>query len=110
MTTPARSLPCPDGKLAGNNSSIAPERIAASPGFDARRTNRDDNLPKSWFRHRDIGEVQHVNPAIAVELHGPGMDVDHEVPRGRSRAETEAGLAVDYRQIPRGTWLASLAM
>ena len=29
-TTPARSLPCPDGNVAGNTSRTAPERIAAS--------------------------------------------------------------------------------
>src|SRR3982074_1184901 len=29
-TTPARSLPCPDGNVAGNRSRTAPARIAAS--------------------------------------------------------------------------------
>src|SRR3954469_7503682 len=29
-TTPARSLPCPDGNVAGNMSRTAPARIAAS--------------------------------------------------------------------------------
>src|SRR5205814_1910520 len=42
-TTPARSLPCPDGNRAGHWSPSAPERILASPGlmpaaFTATRT------------------------------------------------------------------------
>jgi uncharacterized membrane protein len=32
-TTPARSLPCPEGKVAGNRSCSAPRRIMASPGL-----------------------------------------------------------------------------
>ena len=33
MTTPARSLPWPDGKFVGNQLCMAPERILASPGL-----------------------------------------------------------------------------
>src|SRR5271157_4321360 len=32
-TTPARSLPCPDGNVAGNLACIRPARILASPGL-----------------------------------------------------------------------------
>src|SRR5580704_7689866 len=32
-TTPARSLPCPDGNVAGHMESSRPERILASPGL-----------------------------------------------------------------------------
>ena len=40
VTTPARSLPSPDGKVAGNISCIAPVRMAASPGLiPAARTS-----------------------------------------------------------------------
>src|SRR6185312_3817611 len=31
--TPAKSLPCPEGKVAGHFSAILPSRIAASPGL-----------------------------------------------------------------------------
>jgi hypothetical protein len=33
VTTPAMSLPCPEGKVEGNLSLSAPSRIAASPGL-----------------------------------------------------------------------------
>ena len=40
VTTPARSLPSPDGKVAGNISCIAPTRMPASPGLiPAARTS-----------------------------------------------------------------------
>src|SRR5947199_10627344 len=38
-TTPARSLPCPDGNVAGHRLAYTPVRIATSPGLiDAART------------------------------------------------------------------------
>ncbi len=40
LTMPARSLPSPDGNVAGNTLSSAPDRMAASPGLmPAARTS-----------------------------------------------------------------------
>lgn len=40
MTTPARSLPCPEGNVAGRRACSAPSRMCASPGWmPAARTS-----------------------------------------------------------------------
>ncbi|PQM49227.1 hypothetical protein C1Y40_00554 [Mycobacterium talmoniae] len=44
-TTPARSLPCPDGKVAGNRSCSAPLRIIASPGLMPAALTRTTTCP-----------------------------------------------------------------
>ncbi len=45
LTTPARSLPCPDGKVAGQRSWRRPLRIDASPGLTAAATTSTTTRP-----------------------------------------------------------------
>src|SRR5258708_14310836 len=45
-TTPARSLPCPDGNVAGNIWDRAPERILPSPGLIPAAFTRTRTCPR----------------------------------------------------------------
>ena len=54
-TTPAKSLPCPDGNVAGHRSCSAPSRIFASPGLMPAALTRISTWPGAGLGHRDVG-------------------------------------------------------
>ena len=65
-TTPARSLPCPDGNVDGNSSATAPVRMTASLGVDASRLHPYEDLPVPGHRAFHLVDPQHVDPAELV--------------------------------------------
>ena len=68
-TTPARSLPCPEGNVAGHCFGEAPSRIAGLSRVDASRLHTDKDLFASRHRSVDLDDPQDVDSAIFEKLH-----------------------------------------
>ena len=70
-TTPARSLPCPDGNVAGHSCASSPSRILASPGLMPAATTRTSTCPGPATGAGTSFDLQHVDPAEPSVLHCP---------------------------------------
>ena len=115
-TTPARSLPCPEGNVAGHCLAKAPSRIAASPGlmpaaFIPMRTccgpgtgGRPRRRVGRLFRH-----MCQTSPheALALSLSQLQPSLDHMTQRLPSRLDAGGASAVRLSATLELGWRAS---
>ena len=105
VTTPARSLPSPDGNVAGNISCIAPTADAGLAGVDPGGTNLDHHLARAGRRHVDVCHIQHITPPVAVEPHRACCHRPTFLPRACAFVQRHAVAAVELCTLA-GPWSA----
>ena len=99
VTTPARSLPSPDGKVAGQRSCSAPDADRGLAGVDAGRLDADHDLALAGDGRCDVDDVQDVDVAVLIESHGLGMSGLLDSVEVQYSARIAAGSMLESRLI-----------